>query len=1002
MRILHVDNDVEDHILVQTLLSEAQGQRVTLDWTASLTEARQLLDQNGYQAVLVDYDLDEGSGIELIREYVARGYPAPMILLTGRGSHEVDMEAMQAGATLYLSKGEINALLLERSIRYAIDRKRSEMELRQSEERFALAFRSNPAALTITRTADGRYLDVNDAFCEMTGYERDELIGRTSVEMGFFKSAEQRTELLGIVREKGRLRNYEMELHIKSGDPCYVLFSLEPIRMDDEDCLLGTSVNITKRKLAEEEKQRAFSKYNSLADADVIGIITATADGRIRDANDYVLDMLGYTRQDLEAGRLDWRAITPPEYEERDARALAELELYGICQPYEKQYIRRDGKRVWVSLKDVLLDTGEIIALIENINRRKQIEDQLRIFADVVQHSSDFIGLATPDMKPFFVNESGRRMVGLDLDADVSQTAVLDYFWPDERARIEQEAIPALLQDGRWSGEVRFRSFATGEPVFTIWSAFAIRDEQGQPIAYATTSPNLTPQKQIEAALEFERARLAAAIETLPVGVALGDPQGETLTMNAAALRLHGFNSLEEMISRLDRYFEEFEMRSLDGSLIPTEAWPAPLAMRGEFVQDFEVRLRSKVTQTEQIVAYSTAPVYASDGELLQIVYVLQDRTARRQAEETLKASEQRFRELADSMPQLVWTARPDGTVEYYNSRFREYAGIEQGAEEAWQWAPVLHPDDRDDTMAAWQHAVRTGEVYQAEHRVRMADGSYRWHLSRGLPAYDEQGRLVRWYGTATDVHALHQVQAELSAYARRLEHSNEELENFALVASHDLQEPLRKIHMFGENLKRQLRDQLPEESADYLERMQNAANRMQDMIDGLLRLAQVGRAEIEFQPVDLNRLADEVIADLEGRIRSTGGAVTVGELPPVQGDPLQLRQLLQNLIGNGLKFHRAGTPPLVQVTGELDEDGERPTVCIQVSDNGIGFDEQFGARIFQPFVRLHARTRFDGAGIGLAICRRIVERHHGTIAARSEVGRGSVFSVRLPAGQIS
>jgi PAS domain S-box-containing protein len=368
------------------------------------------------------------------------------------------------------------------------------------------------------------------------------------------------------------------------------------------------------------------------------------------------------------------------------------------------------------------------------------------------------------------------------------------------------------------------------------------------------------------------------------------------------------------------------------------------------------------------------------------------------EVEAALRESEGRFRQLADSMPQLVWTARPDGTVDYYNQRSRLYSGFRMSEDGSWEWQPVLHPEDIQATSAAWQAALEKETTYQCEHRALMADGSYRWHLSRGIPAHDEQGQLVKWYGTATDIHDLKQAQAELAEYTEKLKRSNEELESFAFVASHDLQEPLRKIKLFSEGLRRRMDVDLPEEAEDYISRMQSAADRMQAMVNGLLDLSRVSTRGRTFTAVNLSRVAEEVLSDLEVRLRSTQGQVLVEPLPVALGDAMQLQQLLQNLIGNALKFHRVGVPPVVRVSGAKVKVGVRWMVKLEVEDNGIGFESAHEDEIFQPFVRLQGRSAFEGNGIGLAICRKIVERHGGSIAASSQVGKGSKFTVMLPA----
>lgn len=253
------------------------------------------------------------------------------------------------------------------------------------------------------------------------------------------------------------------------------------------------------------------------------------------------------------------------------------------------------------------------------------------------------------------------------------------------------------------------------------------------------------------------------------------------------------------------------------------------------------------------------------------------------------------------------------------------------------------------------------------------------------------------------------QMLAEETRYAQELARSNAELQQFASVASHDLQEPLRKIQAFGNRLKASCGDALNEQGLDSLERMQNAAGRMQTLIDDLLMLSRVTTKAQPFVTVDLNRVVKEVLSDLEVRIQQTGGKVEVSSLPKIDADPVQMQQLLQNLLSNALKFHKQDTPPVVKLFSQLFDsqhqpvtDGAIATSCqIMVEDNGIGFEQKYLDRIFNVFQRLHSRSQYEGTGIGLAICRKIVERHQGNITAQSSPGQGAKFSVTLPIKQL-
>ncbi|MEM7555085.1 MAG: PAS domain-containing protein [Cyanobacteria bacterium P01_A01_bin.84] len=226
---------------------------------------------------------------------------------------------------------------------------------------------------------------------------------------------------------------------------------------------------------------------------------------------------------------------------------------------------------------------------------------------------------------------------------------------------------------------------------------------------------------------------------------------------------------------------------------------------------------------------------------------------------------------------------------------------------------------------------------------------------------------------------------------------SNEELQQFAFIASHDLQEPLRKIKAFGDRLESTCHEALTEQGRDYLSRMQNASVRMQTLIDDLLTLSRIATKAQPLRLVNLTQIVEEVLSDLEIRIQQTNGTIKLDPLPKIKADPLQMRQLLQNLVGNALKFHLPNHPPVVEISSQIIEKDSGFYCQLTIKDNGIGFDEKYVDRIFQVFQRLHGRSEYKGTGIGLAICRKIVERHGGEITATSKPGNGTSFIVTLP-----
>lgn len=283
------------------------------------------------------------------------------------------------------------------------------------------------------------------------------------------------------------------------------------------------------------------------------------------------------------------------------------------------------------------------------------------------------------------------------------------------------------------------------------------------------------------------------------------------------------------------------------------------------------------------------------------------------------------------------------------------------------------------------------------EEKIETRDFGVRFFHTKKVPIVDENGEVNYLLGISEDISERKQTEEKIRAYAAELERSNKELQSFAYVSSHDLQEPLRKIQTFSDRLLQKYADVLDEKGVDYLKRMEVAAARMQSLIVDLLAYSRVMTQSKNFTKVDLKNIVAEVISELDVLIEEVNGRVELNSLQPIEADPTQMRQLFQNLINNALKYHKKGTSPTVKIEGETIEDN---LYQILVTDNGIGFDEKYLDRIFGVFQRLHGRHEYGGTGVGLAICQLIVQRHHGDITARSSKGAGATFIVRLPIQQ--
>ena len=352
-------------------------------------------------------------------------------------------------------------------------------------------------------------------------------------------------------------------------------------------------------------------------------------------------------------------------------------------------------------------------------------------------------------------------------------------------------------------------------------------------------------------------------------------------------------------------------------------------------------------------------------------------------------------REILETMADALFVLDASGCIRVTNHAVRALLGYKD-SDLLGRSIDRLEELSGDETISrTLRDLARRGPIRDQERLLRHADGtpiSVSVSISPVSESDVQEGAVL----IARDIRERKRAEEELRSALRRLEQSNRELEDFAYVASHDLQEPLRKIQAFGDLLRSRHAAALPDQARDYIERMQSAARRMQVLINDLLSFSRVTTKAQPFVRVDLGAVARDVVRDLEVRAHETGGEIRIGPMPVIDADPLQMRQLLQNLTGNALKFHRPGVPPCVEVRGEIEHGRCR----ITVSDNGIGFDEKYAERIFTIFERLHPREKYEGTGIGLAICRKIAERHGGEIRARGVPGAGATFVVTLPVKQ--
>ena len=387
------------------------------------------------------------------------------------------------------------------------------------------------------------------------------------------------------------------------------------------------------------------------------------------------------------------------------------------------------------------------------------------------------------------------------------------------------------------------------------------------------------------------------------------------------------------------------------------------------------------------------SPLRDAQGTVAGGIGIIRDVTERKRAVDEQAEIEERFRTMADCAPVLLWMAGNDSECYFFNETWLLFTGRSLEAERGVGWAEGVHHEDLHQVLETYMTSFYARREFEMEYRLRRADGEYRWVLDHGAPRYTPDGRFAGYIGSCIDITDRRKAEEDLKTVAGRLLRSNEELQRFAYIASHDLQEPLRTIIGYTQLLARRFPEIHDAEADELIALTVQEGQRMKLLIEDLLRYSRLGGEERRRRIVDCGAVALEVLASLRSAIDESGAEVTVEPLPAVMGDPSQITHLFQNLLSNSIKF-RGDRVPRIDIAASRGTD----ECTFTFRDNGIGFDMRYLDRIFVIFQRLHHKDEFPGTGMGLAICKKIVELHGGRIWAESVPGDGATFFFTLPA----
>lgn len=431
-----------------------------------------------------------------------------------------------------------------------------------------------------------------------------------------------------------------------------------------------------------------------------------------------------------------------------------------------------------------------------------------------------------------------------------------------------------------------------------------------------------------------------------------------------------------------------------------------------------EYRTRFERDDTMRWLKASGRVYFNETGKAIRFAGTVMDITQQKLNEELLKESEERFRLASDAAAAMIWLSGTDKMCNYFNKSWFQFTGRSFEQEKGNGWVSGIHAEDLDKYITIYNANFDSRKEFYLEYRLRRHDGEYRWITDAGVPRFSPEGIFEGYIGTCIDIHDQKMTQGELeklvadrtqllSDAINSLEVSNHNLEEFAYVASHDLQEPLRKIQTFANRLQEKNGHYLGEETRLYLSKITKASERMSRLIADLLNYSRLQKTDYPIETVDLNQIINNVLNDFDLVVQERKAIIHLSPLPVIKADSMRMTQLFHNLVSNALKFLRQGHPPVLAIYAGAPPDNIKdryPSLkkdfnytMITFSDNGIGFNEEFAEKIFNIFQRLNGVSEYEGTGIGLAICRKIVINHHGVIFAESRENEGTFFRIILP-----
>jgi PAS domain S-box-containing protein len=770
------------------------------------------------------------------------------------------------------------------------------------------------------------------------------------------------------------------------------------LEFDKDGTLLGgfgTVTDITHSKQAEETLKQSELKYRSIISTTMDGFWQIDSQSHLLDINDAACQMLGYSRNEMLSMKVsDIEAIEKTEDVERHIQKMKDLG----GDRFETRHRRKDGIIIDVEVSTKFLkdtkDSEQIFAFIRDITDRKKAEEALRQseqHLSTVFHSSPTGIFITRLSDGLFldVNEAFLQVIGYSKDEVIGHTSPELNIWinPEDR----EQMVNILREQGHTENrEIKLRH-KSGEIVDLLSSTLPLERSREHCVLGAIT--NITARKQMEEELRKARdelelrvkertaqlAQQAALLDLANDAILVRDLDSRITFWNQGAEETYGWTKKQALGKAVHILLKtEFPklLEEIEADVIRQEQWEGEL-------------IHTKQDGTQITIASRWVLQRDDNGNPMGILEINRDITPRKKLENIITAERQRLYDVLETLPAYVCLLTPDCRMPFANRVFREWFGYKSDKKCYEFLFNRTKPCENCETYNVlktnkphrWEWTGPNGRNYDIyDFPFKDTDGS-QLILEMGIDITERKTAEVN-----LEKHRLH-LEEMIKQRTEELTRSNKDLEQFAYVTSHDLQEPLRMIAGYTQLLQQRYKDKLDEDANHFIFYMVDGAVRMQSLINDLLAYSRLNTSSEALAPVNCRDVLDEVLATLQMTIEENGAVIKCGPLPNILADRTQLLQLFQNLIGNAIKF-RSDKPPIINITAKPQD----KQWLFSVSDNGIGIEPQYLERIFVIFQRLHTRDKYPGTGIGLAICKKIVERHKGQIWAESQPGKGSTF----------